>query len=360
MSHPRKPRIFLSHSSRDKQFIQTLNRDLQRCNIDTWLDTESIRPGQPWLSAIFKDGIPNCDTVFGYFTENTIGSTMVEKEIDSTIILLAEKGIKLLPYVCNDNVRQQLRVDLRALHCQVFNQDNYAEQFPHLISEIWKCYLERMVNDTQMYSASNQRHIIRHFLSRAYTSSDGTVSISSRIDVDENGGAVIHREYDLLLKTPMSCHSYDIFLDKPGLIQILKVKDLVEGCDLNHLVLEKSDSHLLCYILFEGIKKSRTHAKFSIEAKVESYMSDLTDKGIGRWSYKNRPNPKTKGFVQRFTFPNTDKFKSLTAVILLCGTRKIINKKIKPYEKYGRLIIDVDLSVAKGFSDDVLIEFRNI
>jgi hypothetical protein len=360
VSQLRKPKIFLSHSSGDREFIQSLNADLNKCNIDTWFDVESIRPGQPWLSAIFKDGIPNCDMVFGYFTENTAGSTMVEKEIDSAMILLAEKGIRLLPYVCSDAVRKQLRVDLRALHCKVFNKNNYVEQFPLLVSEIWKCYIEKMVNETQVYSASNQRHIIRDFLRRSYISSDGTVSINSHIDIDDSGGAVIYREYDLLLKTPMSCHSYDVFLDKPGKIEIHKIRDLVEDIDLDHLEVEKSDTSLLCYILFNEIKRQRTRIKFSIEAKAENYMSDLTDKGVGRWAFKNRVNPKTKGFIQTFTFPNTDKFKNITATILLCGVRKIFNKKINPYEKDGRLIMDFDLSVEKGFSDDVLIEFKNL
>lgn len=65
-----KPRVFLSHSKSDKSFIELINNDLRKCQIDPWLDSEEIRHGKPWLDTIFEDGIPTCDSVLVYFTDN--------------------------------------------------------------------------------------------------------------------------------------------------------------------------------------------------------------------------------------------------------------------------------------------------
>ncbi len=45
----------------------------------TWMDTEEIRDGKSWLKIIFEDGIPTCDVVIVYFSENSITSKMVKR-----------------------------------------------------------------------------------------------------------------------------------------------------------------------------------------------------------------------------------------------------------------------------------------
>jgi len=95
-----KPKVFLSHSWENKQFIEKIAADLRRCGIDYWLDKEEIRDGRPWLKMIFEDGIPTCDAVIVYLTEQSIRSQMVQKELDAAVVQqLSEGGVTLLPYV---------------------------------------------------------------------------------------------------------------------------------------------------------------------------------------------------------------------------------------------------------------------
>lgn len=147
MDRINKPRAFLSHSKKDKYFIEKLAADLRKCQIDYWLDTEEIRAGKSWLKMIFEDGIPTCDVVIVYLTENSIKSKMVEKEMDATLIeQLSEKGIAFLPYVSKAVLRERLRPDIRSLHCKEWNDDNYHEVLPSVVAEIWHSYMERTIN----------------------------------------------------------------------------------------------------------------------------------------------------------------------------------------------------------------------
>ncbi len=141
-----KPRVFLSHSKKDESFIKTLYNDLRKCQIDPWMDTEEIRDGKSWLKVIFEDGIPTCDVVIVYFTKYSANSKMVGKEIDAALIeQLSEKGITLLPYVEDEELRAKLRSDIRSLHCRVWNETNYLEILPSVVAEIWHSCLERIV-----------------------------------------------------------------------------------------------------------------------------------------------------------------------------------------------------------------------
>ena len=64
-----KPKVFLSHSNTDKEFITKIDEDLRKCLIEPWIDTRDIRHGESWLDAIFESGIPTCDCVLIYLTE---------------------------------------------------------------------------------------------------------------------------------------------------------------------------------------------------------------------------------------------------------------------------------------------------
>lgn len=141
-----KPRVFLSHAKADLDFIEQLSRDLRRCQIDPWLDSEEIRHGKPWLDAIFEQGIPTCDAVLVYFTESSLQSAMVKKEMDAAILQqLKDKRVAFLPYVNHTATRQQLRSDIQALQVPEWSAQNYQGMLPLVVSEIWRGFLERLV-----------------------------------------------------------------------------------------------------------------------------------------------------------------------------------------------------------------------
>jgi hypothetical protein len=141
-----KPRVFLSHSKRDIAFVQRLFDDLRHCQIDPWLDSEEIRHGQPWLDAIFESGIPTCDCVLVYFTPYSLESAVVKKEIDASLITkLRDKHVLFLPYVCDANVRDKLRSDIRAIQVPEWNEQNYHALLPRVVAEVWRGFMERTI-----------------------------------------------------------------------------------------------------------------------------------------------------------------------------------------------------------------------
>jgi len=141
-----KPRVFLSHSKKDKEFIHRLCRDLRSCQIEPWLDSQEIRHGQPWLDAIFESGIPTCDAILVYLTKSSIESAMVKKEIDAGIIKkLNESQVAFLPYVSQEILREKLRMDIQALQTPVWNDENYFELLPRVVAEIWHSYMNSVI-----------------------------------------------------------------------------------------------------------------------------------------------------------------------------------------------------------------------
>ena len=142
-----KPKVFLSHSKSDADFVRHLHGDLQRCQIDPWIDEIEIRTGKPWLDVIFEDGLPTCDSVFVYLTDVSIKSAMVKKEIDAGIIQqLKDRRVAFLPYVDSAEVRKNLRADIKTLHVPVWNTSNYHSELPRFVAEVWRSFTERMLH----------------------------------------------------------------------------------------------------------------------------------------------------------------------------------------------------------------------
>jgi len=141
-----KPRVFLSHSKADIEFVRKIREDFRKCQIDPWIDEDDIRHGSPWLDSIFEDGIPTCDSVIVYFTVNSLKSQMVKKEIDASLISkLKDKQASFLPYVESASIRNELRADIQSLHIQEWNQNNYPFMLPKVVAEVWRSFMERSI-----------------------------------------------------------------------------------------------------------------------------------------------------------------------------------------------------------------------
>ncbi len=74
--------VFVSHSSEDKEsLIEPLVRDLEACYINVWLDKRKIVPGDNLRKSIFRDGLDKADVALIFFTENSLKSSWVDREI---------------------------------------------------------------------------------------------------------------------------------------------------------------------------------------------------------------------------------------------------------------------------------------
>jgi len=145
-----KPRIFLSHSSKDKDFIEKLANQLRTARIDVWFDEWEIPPGESIRKKIFDDGIPNCDVFFVYLTEFSVDSYWVSRELDAMITTESENRISQMAlFVSKDEIRAKLSSDLRASNIPEFNEERYIAPFSNLLSRIWEIYLKKNIKGVQ-------------------------------------------------------------------------------------------------------------------------------------------------------------------------------------------------------------------
>lgn len=85
--------VFVSHASEDKKsYIDPIVSDLEDCFINVWIDRRKIVPGDNLRTSIFRDGLDKADVVLLFFTQQSLQSSWVDKEIKHVLREEAKKG----------------------------------------------------------------------------------------------------------------------------------------------------------------------------------------------------------------------------------------------------------------------------
>lgn len=74
--------VFVSHSSEDKEsYVEPIVSDLENCFINVWIDKRKILPGKNLRKSILRDGLDKADVALLFFTQNSLNSAWVDREI---------------------------------------------------------------------------------------------------------------------------------------------------------------------------------------------------------------------------------------------------------------------------------------
>jgi hypothetical protein len=134
-----KPRVFLSHSKADRDFIEQLANDLRTARIDAWVDEWEIPPGHSFRRKIFEEGILSCDLFFVYLTPHSASSYWVQRELDAAFVRDAEaRGGFLSLFVDRDATRRSLSLERQGLHSPEMNVEVYERPLRQLIAQSWE------------------------------------------------------------------------------------------------------------------------------------------------------------------------------------------------------------------------------
>ena len=96
-------KVFLSHSSFDKEIVVSVALDLKEKGIDTWLDAFDILPGESIIDKI-NIGLNECDYILVFISKNSNASNWVKKEWE-TILWdeINSNKVKVIPIKLDDS-----------------------------------------------------------------------------------------------------------------------------------------------------------------------------------------------------------------------------------------------------------------
>lgn len=96
-------RVFISHSSKDKMFVERLIADLRNAGVDIWLDKAEIGVGDSIIEKI-NAGLNESDYVAVVLSPNSISSRWVQQELNAAYISSLDKQNKVVLPILIENV----------------------------------------------------------------------------------------------------------------------------------------------------------------------------------------------------------------------------------------------------------------
>jgi hypothetical protein len=150
--------VFISHSSDDKEsLIKPLVSDLEDCYINVWLDKRKILPGDNLRKSIFRDGLDKADVTLIFFTENSLKSSWVDREIKHVLREEVKKGndfdlSKIISIFDTQSTYDQISERYPELTDDLLHlmpEDYDKVQLGQLVSAIWSKYLLLQGGDTE-------------------------------------------------------------------------------------------------------------------------------------------------------------------------------------------------------------------
>ena len=198
--------VFISHSSEDKtSFIEPLVNDLENCYINVWLDKRKIVPGDNLRKSIFRDGLDKADVALIFFTENSLKSAWVDKEIKHVLREELKSGndfdlSKIISIFDSEETYEEiskrypeLTDDL--LHLMPVNYNK--TQLSQLVSAIWSKYLSLQGGDTK-----TQKQLLakdRELFKREKEIQDLKTKLIQ--EKEKNSASSMHEEYEDMLNS---------------------------------------------------------------------------------------------------------------------------------------------------------------
>lgn len=164
--------VFVSHSSEDKEsLIEPIVRDLEDCYINVWLDKRKILPGDNLRKSIFRDGLDKADVALIFFTQKSLESSWVDREIKHVLREESRKGnnfdlSKIISIFDSPETYEAIQDRYPELTDDLLHlmPENYTKtQLGQLISAIWSKHLSLQGGDieTQRQLLEKEREIFQ-------------------------------------------------------------------------------------------------------------------------------------------------------------------------------------------------------
>lgn len=125
-------KVFLSHSSKDKPFVEKLAKDILALDVEVWLDIWEMKVGDSLFDKI-EEGLETSDYLIVILSKNSVNSLWVRKELNAFLCdEISSKNVKILPVLIDDCsipifLREKLYADFR---------ENYANGLQRLVEVI--------------------------------------------------------------------------------------------------------------------------------------------------------------------------------------------------------------------------------
>lgn len=133
---PTNPKVFVSHSSADKQrFVLDFANKLRQKGVDAWIDKWEMSPGDSLVDKIFEEGIKDASAMIIVLSKHSVENRWVREEMNAGFVKRVNQGSRLIPVILDDcKVPECLQ---STLWQKITNLSEFDEELDRIVSAIY-------------------------------------------------------------------------------------------------------------------------------------------------------------------------------------------------------------------------------
>lgn len=240
------------------------------------------------------------------------------------------------------------------LHDAIMAQKNIASQ-----PDVWGASLS---NRAFFKYDSDPLKLLSEVLYRGHLENQYSSAIRAITTLDQFGNAVREESVVLKSESTISHILYDVYIDKPGVINLEEASQFVgkKKLPMKWAVYLTGQTRLAAFLVFRNQMKAGDRVKYYTRVSAQNYFSDLSETGKERFPFALGKRTSVCELKETYIFPNTKKFQSVKATIFSHPDKQKNNKEFTATQIGRKLIMEIDCSVdsvAASRGAEILIDF---
>lgn len=153
----------------------------------------------------------------------------------------------------------------------------FARRIQNTITEIRKqpaahLALAAIIDNAQKLPQHDEVHKLQEHVRKMFYAGSYDLDRTNWIYASEDGTASIKTSWRLEARSQIFHLCHNIVLDKPGVIEVLSVRDKIEARDLNWVVNSRDSTHLSYFILLKQFKEIGQHCELLTDVTAQNYF----------------------------------------------------------------------------------------
>lgn len=131
------PKVFVSHAGEDKRFVEDFAAGLRENNIDAWVDSWELLPGDSIIDKIFEEAIGRAEAVIIVISEASVEKPWVREELNTSKAREIAGKLKIIPVVIDEAGEGKMPVSLQATLWQKVDPNDFGDALERVVGAVY-------------------------------------------------------------------------------------------------------------------------------------------------------------------------------------------------------------------------------
>lgn len=149
------PKVFVSHAGEDTEFAEDFAARLRENNVDAWVDSWEMLPGDSIIEKVFEEAIGQAEAVIVVISGASVEKPWVREELNTSKAREIAGRLKIIPVVVDEAGEENMPVSLQATLWQKVDPNDFGDGLERVVSAVYNARQKPPLGKPPEYTADH-------------------------------------------------------------------------------------------------------------------------------------------------------------------------------------------------------------